>query len=426
MKRKVSLSIIVVAAIALFTGFAAAFTWVTNHKKLPQPNVPKPAVRVPFSDPVFGTNIMRLTNARAGKVPGIIPTYAKRQAWNADETRMMLQTGDGLMMLFNGSTYRFVKVMEGVQGDDVFWHPKKPNMIYYVPYNNTLYSYNIASAAKTRIYTFKGFDWADTSGEGNLSRDGRYYAVACRVYDYQKQETRYKNLAVLDIPARKVISKLTLPTNLEDFDWVSISPTGKYVVVNYADTTAGRFHGVEVYTRNFKFLWQKPLGYGHSDLGIDDNGEEVLVMGGYDESANVTYINSYRLRDGHTTRLLTTAWWFYNHISCRNLDSPGWCFVSTYDGEGRLTDSPATWAPFEDEVFALRLDGSRRVRRIAHHHSRRFSPATPDSDNSVYWAEPHATVSRYGTRVLFGSNWRQKIADPKSCDTYVVNLRGKW
>ena len=133
------------------------------------------------------------------------------------------------------------------------------------------------------------------------------------------------------------------------------------------------------------------------------------------------------LKDGRKTRLLSKMeWWFFSHISCRNLDSPGWCFVSTYDGDGHLKDSPATWAAFENEIFALRLDGSGQVRRIAHHHSRRYSPTTPDSDRSVYWAEPHATVSRYGTRVLFGSNWRQRMADPASCDTYVVDLRGEW
>jgi len=412
---------------ALFTGSGMAFTWVTNHNRLPQPNIPKPAVLVPFTDPVFGTSVMRLTNARAGKYPGIIPTYAKRQAWNADESRMLLQAGDGTEMLFNGLTYRFLKVLNGVVGDDVLWHPTNPGVIYYVPYSNTLYSYDIASAVSTPLYTFKGYDWADTAGEGNLSRDGRYYAAACRIYNYQTRQTEYKNLQVLDMQACKVISKLTLPANLADFDWVSISPSGNYVVVDYADTTVGRFHGVEVYDRNFRILWQKPLGYGHSDLGIDGNGDEALVMGGYDGDANVTYIDSHRLRDGHTTRLLTNmAWWFYNHISCRNQGCPGWCFVSTFDGPGRLTDSSAAWVPFENEVFALRMDGSGQVRRIAHHHSRRYSPTTDSDDNSVYWAEPHATVSNHGNRVLFGSNWRQGIADPASCDTYLVDLRGEW
>ena len=131
-------------------------------------------------------------------------------------------------------------------------------------------------------------------GEGNLSRDGRYYAVACRVYNYKTQHTENKKLEILDISARKVISRLSLPSNLADFDWVSVSPSGNFVVADYSDTETGRFHGVEVYDRDFKPLWQKPLGLGHSDLGIDRNGDDVLVIGGYDGKTSTTYVDSYR------------------------------------------------------------------------------------------------------------------------------------
>ncbi len=60
--------------------------------------------------------------------------------------------------------------------------------------------------------------------------------------------------------------------------------------------------------------------------------------------------------------------------------------------------------------------------RIAHHHSKRFSPLTPDPDNSVYWAEPHATVNRAGTKVLWGSNWRQDMNLVTSVDTYLCDF----
>jgi hypothetical protein len=88
-----------------------------------------------------------------------------------------------------------------------------------------------------------------------------------------------------------------------------------------------------------------------------------------------------------------------------------------------LTHDPRAWLTFEDEVFSLKLDGSGEVQRIAHHHSRRFSPITPDSDNSVYWAEPHATVSRNGDRVLFGSNWEQDVEQEAGVDAYIIDLR---
>jgi len=89
--------------------------------------------------------------------------------------------------------------------------------------------------------------------------------------------------------ADTVIAKLGLPLTLTDFDWVSISPLGNYVAVDYATSNRGRFEGVEVYDRNFNFLWQKPLGAGHSDLGSDPNGDEVLVMAYYDGETNSNF-----------------------------------------------------------------------------------------------------------------------------------------
>jgi len=71
----------------------------------------------------------------------------------------------------------------------------------------------------------------------------------------------------------------------------------------------------------------------------------------------------------------------------------------------------------------LKMDGSGETRRIAHHHSRRYSPNTPDSDTSVYWAEPHASISRNGDRIIYGSNWGLNVDKVESVDTYLVDLR---
>jgi hypothetical protein len=146
-------------------------------------------------------------------------------------------------------------------------------------------------------------------------------------------------------------------------------------------------------------------------------------MDRYDAESNSTFVDKYRLADGQETRLLQISELFDVHISCRSEGRPGWCVLSTFDFVGRLTDDAASWLPFEDEIFALNLDGGGGVERLAHHHSRRYSPSTPDSDHSNYWAEPHATVSRKGDRILFGSNWRKDLADPASVDTYMVEWR---
>ena len=383
----------------------------------------KPKLNIPFSDPKFGTTVTRISDAVKSKINGIIPDYSKRQAWNADETKMLLRTGDGEVMLCDGNTYDYIKTLQGVAGEDIFWHTSNPEIIYYSA-DSILYSYNISSDELTTIHVFTDYTWANTRGEGNMSSDGRYYAVVGQKYNYKTGEVIFKDLLVYDMQTNSVVSKKSLPKDsLTGFDWVSISPLGNYVVVDYADEETGRYHGVEVYDRNFKLIWQKPLGAGHSDMGLEANGDEILVMDIYDAAKNITTFKKFRLSDGQTTDLLSISPLFDQHISLRNTKDTGWCLISTFDYTGRLKDDSLSWLPFEDEVFKLKLDGSGEVKRLAHHHSRRFSPTTPDSDNSVYWAEPHATTSRKGDRIIFASNWRQNISKQNGIDVYLIDLR---
>lgn len=397
--------------------------WIINHSPIFQPDFAKPSVGSVFTDPKFGTPVMRLTNAFSQSVHGFVPDYSKRQAWNSDESLMILRTGWGETYLYNGQTYQFIKTLDALGGEDIFWSPSNPDLILFNP-DSVLYSYSISNEQVTQLHAFTQFTWANTRGEGNLSNDGRYYAVAGQIYNYTSGEVSFHDIVVYDIQNNVTVSSMPIPQDsIWGFDWVSVSPLGNYVVIDYADEETGRYHGVEVYDRDMNFIWQKPLGAGHSDLGIDATGDEVLVMDIYDSQSNTTIFKKFRLSDGQTTELLTISPLFDQHISCRNQLRNEWCLISTFDYVGRLTDDSLSWLPFEDEIFALKLDGSGDVQRIAHHHSRRFSPTTPDSDNSNYWAEPHATFSRNGDRIIFASNWRQDVNLETSVDAYLIDLR---
>jgi hypothetical protein len=80
------------------------------------------------------------------------------------------------------------------------------------------------------------------------------------------------------------------------------------------------------------------------------------------------------------------------HLSCRNLDRPGWCFLSD-----SLADAPRARTGGFDEIFAVRLDGSGIVNRFAHAQQ---SPGVP-ADTTT-----RAVPSRDGARVLWASDWR--------------------
>jgi hypothetical protein len=392
---------------------------ITNHESLFISNIERPKVGVVFTDPVFGTPIRRLTNAEASGWPGCVPQYSKRQAWNADDSRMILTVDDGYFGLFDGNNYSFIKKL-GVSGEDVFWHPTDTDkIIFWV--DNSISSYTVSTDEITVIHEFPEYEWGNTRGEGNLSNDGRYYAFVGQLYNYDTGEVTMKDIVIYDFQTNSVLSKTSLPEKLNSFDWASISSLGNYVVIDYADEETGRYHGVEVYDRNMNFIWQKPLGYGHSDLCADADGEEVLVMDGYDPDQNVDFISKYRLSDGKETELLRGNC-ITGHVTCRNLEPRGWCLISSFDFVDKLTDDILNWVPFENEIYWLKLDGSGDVKRIAHHHSRRFSPGTPDPDQSNYWAEPHATVNKKGTKVIWGSNWEMNMDKDWAVDTYLADV----
>ena len=397
--------------------------WVTNHNPLFMPSVTKPAAYSSYTDPIFGTSVERISDCISLGFDGVVPDYSKRQAWNADESYLLLRSGTSDALLCNGNNYSFIKVLSGVAGEDVFWHPSDPNILYYNS-DSILFSYTISTDIATQVHAFTQYTWANTRGEGNMSYDGRYYAVVGQKYNYTTGDVVFKDIVVYDIQTNTEISSMPIPQDsISGFDWTSISPLGNYVVVDYADETTGRYHGVEVYDRNMNFIWQKPLGAGHSDLGLDGSGDEVLVMDVYNADSNKTYLKKFRLSDGQETILMEVSELFDLHICLRNQQRHDWCFISTFDFTGRLTDDSLSWLPFEDEIFALKLDGSGDVQRIAHHHSRRFSPSTYDPDHSVYWAEPHATVCRHGDCIIFGSNWRQNMTQQNSVDAYLVDFR---
>lgn len=418
-------SLVNATRVALLTSFIILFyretgssQFITHHDPVAQPSVQRPSFMMQTTDPKFGATLLRLTDARGDRKPGMMPQYSKRQAWNANDSLMLLISGDGTTHLYNGRTYQFIRELSGVYGEDIFWHPIYPSIIICTD-NQALLSYDVIVDRFDTIAVFQQYDWFNSRGEGNLSVDGRYYAFVGQTYD---STVHFKDIIVYDLIGRNVVRTMPMPEPLQDFDWVSISPKGNYVVIDYATTDSARYNGIEVYDRMMNFLWQRPLGAGHSDLGIDENGDEVLVMDYYDSYSNSTWVKKFRLSDGKETNLLEFHWSFDAHISCRNTLRPGWCYVSTFDGEGRLADDSTTWLPFEDEIFALKLDGSGAVQRIAHHHSRRFSPSTPDRDNSVYYAEPHATVSRDGSKIVFGSNWRMNVESDSSVDAYLVDI----
>src|SRR3546814_15800194 len=75
-------------------------------------------------------------------------------------------------------------------------------------------------------------------------------------------------------------------------------------------------------------------------------------------------------------------------LSGKAFSRPGWVLMSTYARFGA-----EKW--LHERIMAIELKANPRIINLAHHHS----------NYNGYWTEPHASVSRDFTHVLFSSNW---------------------
>jgi len=249
------------------------------------------------------------------------------------------------------------------------------------------------------------------SGEGNPSNDGRFVAIAS-----------VTEMLVVDMDPQPPFApwpsrRIGPPRTIADcglsgcsIDWVSVSASGRYAVVNYngdyprvfdidPTTLALTPHVYPAGTP--ECLGHDPangyvLDLGHADFALDpfDGNADVLIgqrSSGCPSTVNGTAmagVVKVRLRDGFVTMLTDpTNEAFPHHISTRNLDRPGWVYVSYYPSPGKR---------FDDEVVAIKIDGSKAVERLAHMHG---------AFDGCYRCETHAVPSRDGQRVIFASNW---------------------
>jgi hypothetical protein len=186
------------------------------------------------------------------------------------------------------------------------------------------------------------------------------------------------------------------------FDWATMSALGNYVIVNYRSKKGDdeQEYSIEQYYKNIHHVRRLAEHGNHGDLGVDANGKEVYVQFGFGNLNGVSNngIWMYPLDGSARVQLLPDK---YNgeHLSCRNYQRPGWCYLNTrYVWKGKGVR----------EVFALKLDDTQTVQRFAQTHS--------STENSGY---TQVNVSPDGTQVLFASDWNNT---ENTIDTYHVKV----
>jgi len=391
-------------------------------------DVPKPDYLSSYVDPVFSNKVTRITDRE--NQTGNAHSYPKTQSWNADMSLIRLG-----YRIYNADDFSesVLTIDEHLRGSmtEMKWSTYDPNVFYGIDIRNDRFIFKKATINDDNTITYTDMPNATFMKseydelklgkyEGNLDYQDNYV-----VFSGRKKDTNRVTLIVYHLhdnygtTYNEIISDVTTDMKwyVEDdngefttsssntnqmFDWATMSALGNYVIVNYRSKKGDdeQEYSIEQYYKNIHHVRRLAEHGNHGDLGVDANGKEVYVQFGFGNLNGVSNngIWMYPLDGSARVQLLPDK---YNgeHLSCRNYQRPGWCYLNTrYVWKGKGVR----------EVFALKLDDTQTVQRFAQTHS--------STENSGY---TQVNVSPDGTQVLFASDWNNT---ENTIDTYHVKV----
>jgi hypothetical protein len=361
---------------------------VTDTANHPMSALATPALGRTVQDPEFGTTIRRITDV--GGTGVIKPLYSPTQAWNADETYMVLyRVGHG-HLLYNGKTYQYLRDLNIRPPDieQVYWSTTDADILYWID-GNVLKRYHVSSDTNDAIHTISNCSGqVRADSHAWTSWDSKYLGLYC-------DDTDTAFIYRLDTGA--VVGSKRPGREAAPF----ISASGRLA-----------YWTGDVIDQSMNVVRTLDLGNPgeHCSLGQLANGHDTYNLVQFDagpRGSEVGTLVTFDMTDG-SYRVVVGPKNGYpyppsgTHISAAAYRRPGWVFVSVI---GNVTGANL----LDQELLLADTNPGGKVCRIAHHRSQ---------ERQDYWGEPHVTGSPSGTRALFGSDW----GGGPSVDTYVVEL----
>jgi len=349
----------------------------------PEGNPPTlPAAGGKIFDPVFGSEVMRVTDERDGRNLGT--AYAYWPTFNSNNTRLLVQDDDGPGLLYTfdpvsfqlGAKERLVYPPgDGLTTDeDALWSANDPDVLF-LHRGAILWAYNVG----TRTYSVIGDMTADFPAgtyfvQMSVSRNDDVFAFTVK----DPADWSVRGYAVWKRSANRVIYNVVT----RDLDEVQIDKSGRYLGVKTPFQGAGLIQAkvVDLNTLQVTDLTDNAPGYapGHGDYGTG-------IVAAHDNWTNrLTIRNLATPLDVSTMFSFGNDWLIDYHLSLL-ADNEDWALMSVYNS------GPV----FNRELVMVATDGSGRFRRFAHHYSRMVG----------YLDSPRANLSRDGRFAAFTSNW---------------------
>jgi len=417
-----------------------------------QPHIPKPALGEAITDPVFGTTVRRITAVPVseGEYAIIKPIYTTIQAWNADESYILLwhrDNGGRLYELYDGKTYQHIRSIHDLNQptdfEHILWDPEDPDVFYYPSgYSNipNLYRYHVSTSTNEIVRNFT--DVCGGPAALSLGSDPMYlsWVNGTKVVGLQCGQNKK---FLYDIGKNQVLGTLTTPST-----WFAPQPAPSgQLALGY-----GNVYDASLRVVRSLFLYNPFDHPEHGSIGRTSDGHDVYYavvfdlpkggenvdpifpetksgcidekdndadgkIDGQDTDCQIGTLMRFDLDSGIEQTIIGKATGWVNkpdendyyppsntHISALAYKNPDWVGVSV------VGSFPYNRVPGQEILIANGRTGT--VCRVANHHS------YAGDGKWGYWSEPHVVISPSGTRLLFGSDWE----NGDSVDTYVVEL----
>jgi hypothetical protein len=343
-----------------------------------------------FTDQYTCSNVIRIGDQKAFGETGqqVGHNYSTNAVWNSDGSLLKLNVNPAKILYDKDYTIAYSRNLPSW----ACWANTNPYMMFGTQNDNEFVSYNIKTDIRTILHKFNAYSKLSIGqGEGSQDRSDTYICLI------GEDPNGNGTIIIYNIKTDEIIASKNLG-DTSDLDWASVSPLGNYVITSWYSNGNGPRSGFRIFDidlTNERHLFAETE---HSDIGIDSNGDEVLVSIGNSIVWNTNhYIAMVRLKDGLLKPL------FYDEpvkprgiwggwVSCRNTKRDGWAYIS----ENRASEDVLA-----NEIFAIKLDYSNDniIERFGKHHSN-----TEDS-KKAYNHGARACVNPDGTKICFDSNF---------------------
>ncbi len=362
-----------------------SWAFLTDTVVYPEPTRPSlPTAGSKATDPVFGSTILRVTDAGDGS-GDCMTFYSNMPSLNVNNTKIAAQCrvvgpkrfkvwdfNASTMTRSNGRTQS--NPITGAQEYFPQWSRTTSNKFTVCAQMN-LVEVTIPDGTST-VWTNKilhsftiDFPGATSVTQHSVSNNDDVFAVMSNTGGY----------AVWRRSTNSILLKVTNVTGLNE---VEIDKTGRYLVVRRSGATA---------------VWDLQVGPTQTQvsptLAFSHRAMGNRIVG---SSCNYRQLCVRNLATPNTVTFILPrdSWAYYTQDDHFGMPSgtDAWMTASRYSPAGGSVHQA-----FDNEIVQIATDGSNRVRRIAHHRSVVL--------NNNYDAQPKASVSRDGNFITFTSNW---------------------